>query len=175
MRSAPLTRWTLLFAPLSFPPPLDKMVDDEATNKQDNEGTYAKYLVPHVVISFVKLVLLRFLCFYYVIISHCERRRSYVCVFVSLGARALPQRGKYLSKQAGSLNLVLVANSKIERGLCLEKFRITLSFTIRHQYQFGGGPESYIEGRRNLKVTSGCYSVATVAVTEQKHNLLKSR
>jgi len=81
------------------------MVDDEATNKQDNEGTYAKYLVPHVVISFVRLVWLRFLCFYYVIISHCERRRSYVCVFVSLGARALPQREKYLSKQAGSLNL----------------------------------------------------------------------
>ena len=55
MRSAPLTRWTLLFAPLSFPPPLDKMVDDEATNEQDDEGTYAKYLVPHVVISFVRL------------------------------------------------------------------------------------------------------------------------
>ena len=78
MRSAPLTRWTLLFAPLSFPPPPDKMVDDEATNKQDNEGTYAKYLVPHVVISFVRLVWLRFLCFYD---TMCEM--SFVMVLLS--------------------------------------------------------------------------------------------
>jgi hypothetical protein len=28
---------------------------------------------------------------------------------------------------------ILVANSKIERGLCIEKLKITLSFTIRHQ------------------------------------------
>ena len=30
---------------------------------------------------------------------------------------------------------ILVANSKIERGLCIEKFRITLSFTVRNQCQ----------------------------------------
>jgi hypothetical protein len=38
-----------------------------------------------------------------------------------------------LKKQAGSLKLILAANSKIERGLCIEKLRVALSFTIRHQ------------------------------------------
>ena len=146
MPSAPLTRWTLLFAPLSFPPPLDKMVDDEATNKQDNEGTYAKYLVPHVVISFVRLVWLRFLCFYYVIISHCERRRSYVCVFVSLGARALPQREKYLSKQAGSLNLgeshyLLTANTQSLKLISFDA-RIPIAPNRRKRSAEGSNPPS---------------------------------
>jgi len=31
------------------------------------------------------------------------------------------------------LTLVLVANAKIECGLCKKKLKITLSFTIRHQ------------------------------------------
>jgi hypothetical protein len=32
------------------------------------------------------------------------------------------------------LLLIVVANSNIERGLCGEKLRITLRFTIRHHY-----------------------------------------
>ncbi len=32
------------------------------------------------------------------------------------------------------LILIVVANSNIERGLCGEKLRIRLRFTIRHQY-----------------------------------------
>jgi hypothetical protein len=47
MRSAPLMWWTLLFVPLSFPPLLDKMVDDEATNEQDDEGHNTENLIPH--------------------------------------------------------------------------------------------------------------------------------
>ena len=38
-RSAPLTWWTIVFVPLfSFPPLLDKIVDDEASNEKDDEG-----------------------------------------------------------------------------------------------------------------------------------------
>jgi hypothetical protein len=47
MRSAPFIWWTLLFVPLSFPPLLDKMVDDEATNEQDDEGHNTENLIPH--------------------------------------------------------------------------------------------------------------------------------
>jgi hypothetical protein len=48
MRLAPPTWWMLLFVPLSFPPLLDKMIDDEATNEQDDEGSNAENLIPHL-------------------------------------------------------------------------------------------------------------------------------
>jgi hypothetical protein len=48
-RSTPLTWWTIVFAPLfSFPPLIDKIVDDEATNEKDDEGRDADDLIPHL-------------------------------------------------------------------------------------------------------------------------------
>jgi hypothetical protein len=42
-------------------------------------------------------------------------------------------RTSFLSlKQAGSLTVILVANSYIELGFWIEKLEVTLSFTIRH-------------------------------------------
>ncbi len=48
MRSALLMRWTLLSVSLSLPPLLDKMVDDEANNEQEDEGPNAEDFIPHL-------------------------------------------------------------------------------------------------------------------------------
>jgi hypothetical protein len=48
-RSTPLTWSTTVFVPLcSFPPLIDKIVDDEATNEKDDEGRDADDLIPHL-------------------------------------------------------------------------------------------------------------------------------
>ena len=48
-RSTPLTWWTIVFVPLfSFPPLIDKIVDDEASPEKDDEGHNADDLIPHL-------------------------------------------------------------------------------------------------------------------------------
>src|SRR5205823_4257436 len=55
------------------------------------------------------------------------------------------------SKQAGSLNVVLVANSKIKLELGCLKLKITLRLTIRHQHQCGGEPSDHKSSNELLR------------------------